>query len=113
MPPKGANKDLDENILQIFAEKLHENKEQQDARHEAIDEALRSITEKLASNKKEEFVNHTQQSGNERLNPSFPSNGTSGSNPRLDLKVSSQPWDPNNSAHIKPPFNSSPSTLIT
>ncbi|KAF1885575.1 hypothetical protein Lal_00039407 [Lupinus albus] len=48
MHPKAANKDLDENILQIFAEKLQENKDQQDARHEAIADALRSITDKLA-----------------------------------------------------------------
>lgn len=48
MPPKAAIKELDENLLQIFAEKLQENRDQQDARHETITEALRSITDKLA-----------------------------------------------------------------
>ncbi|KAF1894597.1 hypothetical protein Lal_00031417 [Lupinus albus] len=48
MPPKAASKDVDENLLQLLTDKLKENQEQQDSRHEAIVEALRSISEKLA-----------------------------------------------------------------
>ncbi|KAF1866284.1 hypothetical protein Lal_00024288 [Lupinus albus] len=48
MPPKNSNKEIDESLLQIFAHKLQENKEQQDARHDAISKALRAIKDKLA-----------------------------------------------------------------
>ncbi|KAF1878093.1 hypothetical protein Lal_00022752 [Lupinus albus] len=48
MPPKATSKDVEENLLQLLTDKLKENQEQQDSRHEAIAEALRSITEKLA-----------------------------------------------------------------
>ncbi|KAF1866235.1 hypothetical protein Lal_00024234 [Lupinus albus] len=33
MPPKNVNKDMDDTMLQLFAEKLQEHKDQQDARH--------------------------------------------------------------------------------
>ncbi|CAL0318411.1 unnamed protein product [Lupinus luteus] len=47
MPPKNSNKEVDESLLQIFADKLQENKDQQDVRHEAIAESLCVITDKL------------------------------------------------------------------
>ncbi|XP_019450597.1 PREDICTED: uncharacterized protein LOC109352871 [Lupinus angustifolius] len=49
MPPKTTSKDIDESLLQIFADKLKEQQEQQDSRHETITEALHTITEKLAN----------------------------------------------------------------
>ncbi|KAF1862582.1 hypothetical protein Lal_00014122 [Lupinus albus] len=48
MPPKTSSKDVDETMLQIFLDKLQEHKEQQDAMHEVITNALRSIIDKLA-----------------------------------------------------------------
>ncbi|XP_019459949.1 PREDICTED: uncharacterized protein LOC109359708 [Lupinus angustifolius] len=48
MPPKTTNKDADDTLVQILTDKLKEQQEQQDSRHESIAEALRCITEKLA-----------------------------------------------------------------
>ncbi|CAL0327789.1 unnamed protein product [Lupinus luteus] len=48
MPTKAANKELDESLLQTFTDKLQENRDKQEARHEIITEALRSITDQLA-----------------------------------------------------------------
>ncbi|KAF1874012.1 hypothetical protein Lal_00041453 [Lupinus albus] len=44
MPLKVASKDMDDNLLQIFADKLKENQVHQDSKHEAIADALHSIT---------------------------------------------------------------------
>ncbi|KAF1884194.1 hypothetical protein Lal_00035261 [Lupinus albus] len=49
MPPKAVSKEVDESLFQIFANKLKENQDQQDSRHEAIAEALRNITDKLST----------------------------------------------------------------
>ncbi|KAF1870520.1 hypothetical protein Lal_00003726 [Lupinus albus] len=44
MPPKNANKDMDDTMLQLFAEKLQEHKDQQDERHEVITDKLAGMS---------------------------------------------------------------------